>query len=94
MRREPAEPGDSFARSSVYNFMPEEAITLTIPNGKTSGTKGFDFLKEIHQYMYSSGGSIVYPNKNQGTLDLLNQGEIDMCPTGPIWCCPSVRTEH
>ena len=29
--------------------------------------------------MYSSGGSIVYPNKNQGTLDLLNQGEIDMC---------------
>ena len=30
--------------------------------------------------MYTSGGSIVYPNKNQGTLDLLNQGEIDMCP--------------
>ena len=30
--------------------------------------------------MYQSGGSIVYPNKNQGTLDLLNQGEIDMCP--------------
>ena len=29
--------------------------------------------------MYKSGGSIVYPNKNQGTLDLLNQGEIDMC---------------
>ena len=28
---------------------------------------------------YKSGGSIVYPNKNQGTLDLLNQGEIDMC---------------
>ncbi len=27
-----------------------------------------------------SGGSIVYPAKNQGTLDLLNQGEIDMCP--------------
>ena len=30
--------------------------------------------------MYKSGGSIVYPNKNQGTLDLLNQGEIDICP--------------
>lgn len=30
--------------------------------------------------MYQSGGSVVYPSKNQGTLDLLNQGEIDMCP--------------
>ena len=33
-----------------------------------------------YRTMYTSGGSIVYPNKNQGTLDLLNQGEIDMCP--------------
>lgn len=23
----------------------------------------------------------MYPNKNQGTLDLLSNGEIDMCPT-------------
>ena len=72
--------GDSFARSSVYNFMPEEAITSDDPKWEDQWDEGFDFLKEIHQYMYSSGGSIVYPNKNQGTLDLLNQGEIDMCP--------------
>lgn len=72
--------GDSFARSSVYNFMPEEAITSDDPTWEDQWDEGFDFLKEIHQYMYSSGGSIVYPNKNQGTLDLLNQGEIDMCP--------------
>ena len=51
-----------------------------IPAGKISGIEGFQFLTDIHQYMYTSGGSIVYPNKNQGTLDLLNQGEIDMCP--------------
>ncbi len=72
--------GDSFARSSVYNFLPEEAITSDDPTWEEQWDEGFDFLKEIHQYMYSSGGTIVYPNKNQGTLDLLNQGEIDMCP--------------
>lgn len=42
--------------------------------------EGFAFLKELHPYMYKSGDSVVYPNKNQGTLDLLTQGEIDMCP--------------
>ena len=26
--------------------------------------------------MYKSGGSIVYPNKNQGALDLLSQGDL------------------
>ena len=72
--------GDSFARSSVYNFLPEEAFTSDDEKWIGEWDEGFNFLKEIHPYMYSSGGSIVYPNKNQGTLDLLNQGEIDMCP--------------
>lgn len=72
--------GDSFARSAVYNFLPEEAFTSDDEKWVGEWDAGFDFLKEIHPYMYSSGGSIVYPNKNQGTLDLLNQGEIDMCP--------------
>lgn len=71
--------GDSFARSSVYNFLPEEAFTSDDEKWISEWDAGFDFLKEIHPYMYSSGGSIVYPNKNQATLDLLNQGEIDMC---------------
>lgn len=72
--------GDSFARTAVYNFMPEEAITSDDPSWEEQWDEGFDYLKDIHDSMYSSGGSIVYPNKNQGTLDLLNQGEIDMCP--------------
>lgn len=72
--------GDSFVRSSVYNFLPEEAFTSDDEKWVSQWDEGFAFLKEIHPYMYSSGGSIVYPNKNQGTLDLLNQGEIDMCP--------------
>lgn len=72
--------GDSFARSSVYNFLPEEAFTSDDEKWVSEWDEGFEFLTDIHQYMYTSGGSIVYPNKNQGTLDLLNQGEIDMCP--------------
>ena len=71
--------GDSFARSMVYNFLPEEAITSDDPKWEEEWDEGFEFLADIHQYMYESGGSIVYPKKNQGTLDLLNQGEIDMC---------------
>ena len=72
--------GDSFARTSVYNFLPEEAMTSDDTSWEDQWDEGFQFLTDIHQYMYTSGGSIVYPNKNQGTLDLLNQGEIDMCP--------------
>ena len=72
--------GDSFARSMVYNFMDEEAMTSDDTSWEEEWDEGFQFLADIHQYMYESGGSIVYPNKNQGTLDLLNQGEIDMCP--------------
>lgn len=72
--------GDSFARTSVYNFMPEEALTSDDEAWTEQWDEGFGFLASIHPYMFKSGGSIVYPNKNQGTLDLLNQGEIDMCP--------------
>ena len=71
---------DSFARTSVYNFMDEEAITSDDAKWEENWDDGFKYLADLHQYMYTSGGSIVYPNKNQGTLDLLNQGEIDMCP--------------
>lgn len=72
--------GDSFVRSSVYNFLPEEAFTSDDEKWTGQWDQGFQFLASIHPYMYKSGGSIVYPAKNQGTLDLLNQGEIDMCP--------------
>lgn len=72
--------GDSFVRTAVYNFMDEEAITSDDTKWEEDWDEGFQYLADLHQYMYTSGGSIVYPNKNQGTLDLLNQGEIDICP--------------
>lgn len=73
--------GDSFVRTSIYNFIDDEsALMSNDPKWMEQWDEGFAFLKELHPYMYKSGDSIVYPNKNQGTLDLLTQGEIDMCP--------------
>ena len=73
--------GASFVRTSVYNFIDDEAaMTSADPKWAEQWDEGFALLEELHPYMYQSGGSIVYPNKNQGTLDLLAQGEIDMCP--------------
>lgn len=73
--------GDSFVRTAVYNFIADQASMMSDdPKWMKEWDKGFDYLKEIHPFMYKSGGSIIYPNKNQGTLDLLANGEIDMCP--------------
>ena len=73
--------GDSFVRTSIYNFIDDDsALMSSDPKWMEQWDEGFAFLKELHPYMYKSGSSVVYPNKNQGTLDLLTQGEIDMRP--------------
>ncbi len=74
--------GDSYARTSVYNLMPEEALMSNDPKWMEEWDAGFGYLAEIHPFLYQSGGRVVYPNKNQGSLDLLAEGQIDMCP---IW---------
>lgn len=71
---------DSFLRTLVYNFLPEEAATSADEKWVEEWDEGFAVIADIHPYTYKSGGTIVYPNKNQGALDLLAQGEIDMCP--------------
>lgn len=72
--------GDSFARTTVYNEMPEEAMTSADEKWTQEWDAGFAKLAELHPFTYKSGGTIVYPNKNQGALDLLSNGEIDICP--------------
>lgn len=72
--------GDSFARTTVYNDMPEESMTSADEKWKDEWDAGFAKLAELHPFTYKSGGKIVYPNKNQGALDLLSNGEIDICP--------------
>ena len=72
--------GSSFVLTSVYNFMDESALTSTDEANVEQWDQGFELLKDLHPYMYQSSGKVVYPNKNQGTLDLLANKEIDMTP--------------
>lgn len=72
--------GGSFLTTCVYNFMDESALTSSDPANKEKWDKGFELMKELHPYMYKSSGKVVYPNKNQGTLDLLANKEVDMIP--------------
>lgn len=72
--------GSSFVRTVVYNFLPAEAEVSSDEKWKEQWNQGFDLLTELHPYMYKSGGTIVYPNKNQGAMDLLANGEVDMIP--------------
>ncbi|MEA5064707.1 MAG: extracellular solute-binding protein [Eubacteriales bacterium] len=74
--------GDSFARTSVYDLLPEEALMSDDAKWTEQWDAGFKYLAEIHPNLYQSGGRVVYPNKNQGSLDLLAEGQIDICP---IW---------
>lgn len=73
--------GQSFVTTAIYNQMPEEALMSSDTKWESQWNKGFDLLKKLHSSMYKSGGSVVYPNKNQGTLDLLTNKEVSMIPT-------------
>ncbi|MFC6463617.1 extracellular solute-binding protein [Marinilactibacillus sp. GCM10026970] len=80
--------GSSFVATSVYNFLPEEALTSDDPEWKTEWDQGFDLLEELHPYLYQTGGQTIYPNTNQGTLDLLAAQEVDMIPA---WADMSIQ---
>ena len=72
--------GGSFVTTAVYNFLDEEALTSSDEKWEEQWDEGFNLLKELHSSMYQSSGKVVYPNKNQGTLDLLANKEVDMIP--------------
>lgn len=73
--------GGSFVQTAIYNFLPEEAMNSSDEKWKSEWEQGFDLLADLHDSMYQTGGKVIYPNKNQGTLDLLINGEVDMIPT-------------
>lgn len=72
--------GSSFVVTSVYNFLDEAALTSSDEANMDQWTEGLTLLEELHPYLYQSGGSTVYPNKNQGTIDLLIDQQVDMIP--------------
>lgn len=72
--------GSSFVATALYNFLPEEAGISTDEKWVAEWEQGWQLLEELHPFMYKSGGSVVYPNKNQGTIDVLASKEVDMIP--------------
>ena len=72
--------GGSFVNTVIYKDQPKETWTSSDPANKVFWDAGFEYLKSIHPYLYQSGGRTMYPNKNQGTLDLLINKEVDIIP--------------
>ena len=72
--------GEAFVQTAIYNFLPEEALSSSDTKWEEQWQSGFDLLAELHPDLYQSGGKVIYPNKNQGTLDLLVNGEVSMIP--------------
>ena len=72
--------GAAFVNLALYRTLPEEAKVSTDEKWVAQWGPGWDWLKSIHPYLYKSGGKVVYPNKNQGTLDLLINKEVDLIP--------------
>lgn len=65
---------------ALYKGLPEEAKLSSDKKWTEQWGPGWEALKEIHPFLYKSGGKVVYPNKNQGTLDLLINKEVDLIP--------------
>jgi putative spermidine/putrescine transport system substrate-binding protein len=84
--------GGAYVTTAIYNLLPKEALSSTDLKWKDQWGPGFDYLKEIHPYLYKSSGKVVYPNKNQGTLDLLASREIDMAPAWADQSLTGIKT--
>jgi putative spermidine/putrescine transport system substrate-binding protein len=72
--------GSAFVYTSVYRNLPKESWISTDEKWAARWEPGFAWLKALHPYIYKSGGKVVYPNKNQGPLDLLINKEVDIIP--------------
>jgi len=72
--------GGAFVNLALYKGLPEEAKLSSDKKWTEQWGPGWEALKEIHPFLYKSGGKVVYPNKNQGTLDLLINKEVDLIP--------------
>lgn len=72
--------GAAFVQTAVYNYLPKAALTSSDTKWTKQWTKGLTLLKSLDSAMYKSGGKVVYPNKNQGSMDLLANGQVAMIP--------------
>ena len=84
--------GSAFVTTQLYNPLPAEALLSTDEKWIPQWSQGWDYLKEIHPYLFKSSGKVVYPNRNQGTLDLLTSREIWMAPCWADQTITGVKT--
>jgi putative spermidine/putrescine transport system substrate-binding protein len=72
--------GSSFVYTTIYNLLPEEALTSSDEKWSKEWDPGFKVLADLHPFLYKASGKVQYTVKNQGSLDLLAAGSIWMCP--------------
>lgn len=73
--------GDSFVQTVLTKYLTPDVLkqmqTGYRKNLESKWDQGFKTLAGLNKSMYQKG---VYPNGNNGTLELLLQGQISMCP--------------
>ncbi|MGB4135254.1 MAG: extracellular solute-binding protein [Microbacterium sp.] len=71
--------GDAFVTTVLDKTTPEadraKMVTDYVPDLESDWDAGFETLKSLNPYIYQQG---VYPNGNNGTLELLSSGQIWM----------------
>lgn len=74
--------GQAFVYNAIYRLIDDPDAFSDAGNEKYTEMydAGFEWLADIHPYLYTTGGHIQYAVKNQGALDLLASGEVDMVP--------------
>ena len=74
--------GKSFVTAAIYRQIddPDAFANAGDPKYQDMYDAGFEWLADIHPYIYKSGGHVLYPSKNQGALDLLASGEAWITP--------------
>jgi putative spermidine/putrescine transport system substrate-binding protein len=73
--------GDSFVQTVITKYLSPDVLkkmqTGYHKDLESQWDRGFQTLAELNKSMYQKG---VYPNGNNGTLELLLQKQISMCP--------------
>jgi len=72
--------GASFVLTKLYNPLPQEALVSLDEKWIAQWAEGWEYLKDIHPYLYKNRGRVFYPHRNQGSLDLLASEDIWMTP--------------
>ncbi|SEN84319.1 putative spermidine/putrescine transport system substrate-binding protein [Amphibacillus marinus] len=81
--------GSSFVLTAVYNQLPDEAMNIQDESIMDDWAPGFALLRDLASSLYNDG---IYPQKNQGTLDLLASSEVDMIPAWSDMALEQINT--